>query len=114
MPMVGVLIDERVGARIRIDGVRTNEMRAGDAVPELAIDGVDEKKFPIFIPIMSPRIGAAAAEDLDGLSPGMKPPDRAAHRDALGSQRARNANFARTRCTAASVKPAVRSEAQPV
>src|SRR5438874_375118 len=37
MPVVCVLIDQRVCARVRIEGVRTNEMRPGKLMPEMTI-----------------------------------------------------------------------------
>src|SRR5262249_5701297 len=78
MPMVSMLIDEGIRARIRIECVRTDEMCAGEVVPEMAIDGVDKEQFAVLIPIVAPRIGGAGADRLDDLSHRMIPPNRAA------------------------------------
>ena len=61
MPVVRVLIDERIRARVRVNGVRADEVRAGEIVPEMAVDGVDEKKFAVLVPIVSPRVGGSRA-----------------------------------------------------
>ena len=94
--------------------MRTNEVRASDAVPELAVDGVDKKEFAVLIPVMAPRIGAAAAQDLDGFALRMVAPDRAAHRNALFGRSAGHTEFARARRAAAPVEPAIGAEAQAV
>ena len=58
--------------------------RARQGVPEVADDGVDEKKLAVFIPIVSPRIGGAMANDLKGFARGMIAPDAALHMRAFG------------------------------
>src|SRR5437899_2687998 len=110
--MVRMLIDERVGARVRVNRVRANEVRSGDTVPQVAVDGVDEKQFAVLIPIVAPRIGAPAAQSLHGFALRMVAPDRAAHGNALLRWRARNSDFGGTRRAAATVKPAVGTETQ--
>src|SRR4051812_33990229 len=57
VPMIGVLIDQRVNAWIRIEGVRSHEMCAGEFVPKMSVDRVDEKEFAVFVPIVAPWVG---------------------------------------------------------
>ena len=58
-------------------------MRAGEVVPEMAVDRVDEKELAVLVPIVAPRIGGAGAEGLDNLAPRVKTPNRATQRDAF-------------------------------
>src|SRR5207248_5207361 len=83
VPMVRVLFDQRVGAGIGINRVRTNEVRAGEVVPEMAIDRVDEKEFAMLVPIVPPRIGGAGADCFHNFAPWMITPNRAAQGNAL-------------------------------
>src|SRR5438552_8406992 len=105
-----MLIDQRVGSRIRIDRVRTHVMRPGDIMPKMAIHRVDEKQFTVLVPVMSPRIGCAAGEHLDDFAFRVVTPHRTTQRNPLLRWRARNANFSRTRRPATTIKPAVRPE----
>ena len=114
VPVVRVLVDERVGARVRIDRVRTDEVRAGEVVPEMAVDRVNEEQFAVLVPIVPPGVGGAAAQCLHHLAPRVVTPDRAAHRNASFRGRARHADFTRTRGAAAAVEPAVGAETQAV
>ena len=96
VPVVRVLVDERVGARVRIDRVRTDEVRAGEVVPEMAVDRVDEEQLAVLVPIVSPWVGGTAAQDLEDLSLRVITPHRAAHGNAFLGRRARNANLTRS------------------
>src|SRR5262249_45046846 len=78
MPMVGMLIDQIIDARIRVDGMWPNVMRSGKIVPKLPIHRVDEEEFAILVPIMPPRIGAAVAKRLEHFPLRMITPDRPA------------------------------------
>src|SRR5437870_13810482 len=110
--MVRVLGDESVGARIRVKGVGADEMRAGEVMPKMAIDRVNEEQFALLVPIVAPRIGSARAECLHHFAPRMVTPNRTAQRDALLGRSARHAHFARARRAATPIKPAVRTESQ--
>src|SRR6185312_5181381 len=114
MPVVGVLIDERVGARVGINRVWPDEMRAGELMPELSVDGVDEEQFAVLVPVMAPRIGAASAQRLDDLALRMIAPHRAPQRNALFRRSAERADFARGGGAAAAVKPTIGTEPQTV
>ena len=81
--MVRVLIDQLINARVRVDGMRADEVRAGDAVPEMTVDRVDEKELAVLVPVVSPWIGRAGAERLHNLAPRMITPKGTAERDAL-------------------------------
>ena len=61
VPVVGVLVDACIDARVGIDRVRADEVRAGDAVPEVAVDRVDEKQLAVLVPIVAPGIRVARA-----------------------------------------------------
>src|SRR5438552_17705649 len=94
--------------------MRADEVRAREVVPEVAVDGVDEKKFAILVPVVAPRICGATAQCFHGFTLRMVAPDCAAQRNALLRRRARHTGFARARGAAASVEPAVRTESQAV
>src|SRR5438093_5529736 len=49
VPMIGVLIDQSIGARVRIDGVGPDEVPAREIMPEMAVDSVDEEQLAMFI-----------------------------------------------------------------
>src|SRR5262245_26927013 len=114
VPMVRVLIDHRIHARVWINRMWPDEVLAGKVMPKMTVDGVDEKKLAVFVPVMAPRIRGAATERFHDLALRMVTPHRPAHRDALFGGRARRAEFARTRRAAAPVEPAVRTKPQPV
>ena len=61
MVVVGMLVDDRVRSRIGLDRVRAGEVGAGDHVPEVTVDRVDEKGLAQRVPVVSPRIGRAVA-----------------------------------------------------
>ena len=58
-------------------------MGAGDDVPEVAVDGVDEEELAVFVPVVAPGVGGAVAEGFDDVRLRMVAPDAAAQRDAL-------------------------------
>lgn len=49
VPVVGVVVDELIDVRVGVDGVRADEVRSGDAVPEVAVDGVDEEQGAVHV-----------------------------------------------------------------
>src|SRR5262249_39381995 len=114
MPMVGVLIDEGIGSRVRIEGMWPFEMRAREVMPEVAVDGVNEKEFPMLIPIMGPRIGCAGTEHFHHFALGMITPDRPAQRNAFRGWSAGSTKLAGAGSAAPSIQPAVRPETQSV
>ena len=107
MPVVGVLVDLRVGPRVGIDRMRPDEVGAGDHVPEMAVDRVDEEQLAERVPVVAPGIGRAVGEDFESFAIGMVPPDSAAERHAQGFGRARGADLPGRRCPAAPIQPAV-------
>src|SRR5439155_19956600 len=102
----------RIGARIRVNRVRADEVRAGEVVPEMAVHGVDEKKFAVLVPIVAPRIRGASAQYFYGPALRMVAPDRAAQRNALFGRLPRYTDLARARRATAPLEPAVRTESQ--
>src|SRR2546421_282008 len=114
VPVVRVLVDERIGARVRVNRVRADEVRAGEVVPEMAVHGVDEKKFAVLVPVVAPRIRGAAAQYFYGPALRMVAPDRAAQRNALFGRRPRHTELARARRATAPIKPAIGAESQAV
>jgi hypothetical protein len=114
VPVIGVLVDQPVRARVGVDRVRTDVVGPGDPVPEMAVDGVDEEQFATFVPIVTPRIGGARAQHLHHLPHRVVAPNGAAHRDAVGGGRTGATDFAGSRGTAAAVEPAVGAEAETV
>ena len=67
--------------------------RAGNDVPEMADDGVDEKQLAVFIPVVTPGIRGAVADDLKLFALGMIAPDAAVDGCALGFRRAGHTNL---------------------
>lgn len=82
-------------------------MRARDHVPEVAIDGVDEEKFAVFIPIMPPRIGGAMGEDFDDLALRVVAPNAAIHRDSIRFWSSWHSEFPRAGMPTAPVEPTI-------
>ncbi len=114
VPVVGVHLD---GFKDELVGRRregTVEVRTGDHVPEVAVDGVDEEEFAVLVPVVAPGIGGAVAEDLEGFAVGVKAPDATFDGNALFQGRAGLSDVARTRATAATVKPTVGSPAEAI
>ena len=81
--MIGVLVDRLVDVRVRLDRVRAHEVGAGDQVPEVAVDRVDEEPLAERVPVVAPGIGRAVGEHLEPLPQGMIAPEAAADGDAL-------------------------------
>ena len=57
-------------------------MGAGDHVPEVAVDRVDEERLAERVPVVPPGIGRAVAEHLEPLATGVIAPEAAAERNA--------------------------------
>src|SRR4051812_31821607 len=112
--MVRVLVNQSIHARIVIERVWADKMRACEFVPEMPVHRIDEKQFAVLVPVMAPWICRAGAERLDHFSGRMIPPDRAAQGDPLLGGRARHSHLAGAGGAAAAIKPAVRAESQSV
>ena len=88
--------------------------RTGNRMPEVPNDGVDEKELPVLVPIMSPRIGRAVADDI-------KPPrnrkiaeNAAVDARALFLGRTRSTDIRTGENAVPPVKPIVRPPLEPV
>jgi hypothetical protein len=114
VPVIGVEVDQPVGVGLGSIVCGRDVVGAGDAVPEMAVDGVDEEEFAVLVPIVAPRVGGARAEDLDDFALRMVAPECAAQRNAVGGGRAGRAEFAGSRGAAAAVEPTVGTEAEAV
>ena len=114
VPVVGVQIDETVRVGVGIERMGAHVVLAGRVVPEVAVDGVDEKQFAVRVPVVAPRVGGAGAEDLDDFALRMITPDRAAHGDAGSGGRTRCPELAGGRSSATSIEPTVRPEAETI
>jgi len=114
VPVVGMHVEVLVGVGIGVDGVGADVAGSGDAVPEVAVDGVDEEEFAVFVPIMAPGIGGAAVEGFEDLALGVVAPDGAAEGDAVVVGGAGETDFAGGGGPAAAVEPAVGAPAEAV
>src|SRR5438046_2399534 len=103
VPVIGDGIQALVYIGIN-GGIGVDEVRARNEVPEVSGDGVDEKAVPVFVPIMAPRVGGAAGEDLDNLSLGMKAPHTAFDWNSQRVRGSGDSEPARTGMTTAPVK----------
>ena len=114
VPVVGVHVEQLVGVRIGIDRVRPDVVRAGNDLPQMAVDGVREEAVAPGVPVVTPGIGRAVAQGLEPAGPRREPPDAARHRHAIGRRRAGPPHRGRAGGAAAAVEPAVGAEPQPV
>ncbi len=114
VPVVGVHVDQLVGVGAGGTGRAADETRAGERVPEVAVDGVDEERFAVGVPVVAPGIGRAVGDGLESFALRMKAPEAAAQGNALLGGCAGHANLAGTRAAAASIEPAVRPPFQAV
>ena len=114
VPVVGVLVDQRVGPGVRLDRVRTDEVRARDQVPEVAVDRVDEERLAQGVPVMTPRVGRAMGEHLESLADRVKSPESAPDGHAQLFRRAGDADLTGRRCAATAIEPAVGPPPQAV
>ena len=112
--MIGVLFEKTVGVRVERLAEHAPIVRAGDQVPEMADDGVDDKGLAVLVPIHAPRVGRAVGDDFKNFSHGMIAPDAAVHFRALGFGRAGFANRGSARDSVSAVEPAIRSPFQAV
>jgi len=85
--MVGALVDQFVDVRIRVHGMRAGKVRAGDELPEMAVDRIREKPVAMLVPVEPPRIHRAMADDLEDLALRMIAPDAAIERHAVVRRR---------------------------
>ncbi len=114
MPMISVHVNQLIGARIWINRVWPDKVRAGNQVPEVSVDGVDVKRLAMFVPIVAPRIGRAGGERLEDFPSRMITPHPAANRHPRTIRRAGHTDFAGSRRAATSVEPTVRPPAQAI
>ena len=90
------------------------EVRALDAVPEVADDGIDEEHLAVLVPVHAPGVRGAVAVGFVDLPRGVVAPDAASGGLALVLGRAGHVHPARAADADASVKPAVRPPFQAV
>ena len=114
MPVVGVHLDGLEDELIGGGGEGAVEVGAGDGVPEVAVYGVDEEEFAVFVPVESPGVGGAVAEDFEGFAGGVEAPDAALDGDAHFFGGAGGADESGAGSAAASVEPAVGTPAEAV
>ena len=88
--------------------------RTGNRMPEVLNDGVDEKELPVLVPIMSPRIGRAVADDIKPPRNRMIAENAAVDARALFLGRTRSTDIRTGENAVPPVKPAVRPPLQPV
>ena len=105
--MVGVLFEKTVGVRVERLAEHAAVVRAGDDVPEVADDGVDEEGFAVLVPVHAPGIGGAVGDRLEDFADGMIAPDAAVHFRAFGFGRAGFADGGGAGDAVAGVEPAV-------
>ncbi len=114
VPVVGVLVDQGVGPRVGLDRVRADEVGAGDQVPEVPVDRVDEERLAQRVPVVAPGIGRPVGQDLEMLADRMIAPEAAADGHAERVGRPRNADLAGRGGPATAVEPAIGPPAQAV
>src|SRR5207237_9783496 len=102
-----VRIDRVIDAAVRSDGGAARVMRAGNQMEQVSGDRVRDEHLAIFVPVVSPGIGKAVAEDFEDFSRGMIAPDATVDRHALLFGASRGANPAGTRGPAAAIEPAI-------
>ena len=113
--MIGGLLDQLVKVLVEMIAVHALIARAGYGMPEVADDGVDEKELAVFVPVVSPRIGGAMADDFEVFAGGMIAPNAALDVSALGFGRAGAADLgAGAEDAVPSVQPAIGAPAQAV
>src|SRR5258708_28703814 len=91
-----------------------DEVSAGEIVPEMAVDGVDEEQFAVCVPIMAPGIRGSASQSFEDCSSRVIAPDGAAQGDAPLGGRAGGADLSRAGSAASAIQPAVGAEMQAV
>ena len=64
MVMIALLVDQSIQSGAKMLAVHSLEIGPGQAMPEVTDYSVDEKELPMFVPIMSPRVGRAFAYNL--------------------------------------------------
>ena len=114
MPVVGVLVDQGVGPRVGLDRVRADEVGAGDQVPEVAVDRIDEERLAQRGPVVAPGIGRPVGQHLEPLADRVIAPEPAAHGHAERCGRARDADLAGRGGPATAVEPAIGPPSQAV
>lgn len=108
--VVNLFVDVRVG--IEEEGAR--EVSAGNHVPEVTVDGVDEEEIVQVVPVVAPRVGRAVTKHFESAGAGVETPDASVEGNARCVWGAGSANAAGARAAASPVEPAVRPEADSV
>src|SRR6516165_4389511 len=75
VPVIGVLVNLDVSPWIGIDCMGADEMGAGDHVPEVTVDRIDEEKLAERVPIVAPGVGRAVGQGLDTFAARIVTPD---------------------------------------
>ncbi len=112
--VVGGLLNDFIDVWIEVRAEHAAVVGAGNAVPEVADDGVDPEELAFGIPIVAPGVRAAVADDFKDLPRGMEAPDAAVDLRALFQRRAGCADGGGIGDAVASVKPSIRAPAQAV
>jgi hypothetical protein len=112
--VIGVLVDQGVGPRVRLDGVRAGEVGARDQVPEVAVDRIDEERLAQRVPVVAPGVGGPVGQHLEPLPGRVIAPEPAPHGHAPVRGRAGDADLSGGRRPAPSVEPAIGPPSQAV
>src|SRR5262245_59991544 len=103
MIVVGVLVDDFVGMRMRVQRVRTNEMRTRHHVPQMTIDCIDKEQFPLRVPVMPPGVRGAGSDGVKDSPFGMIAPHPTPYWNSLLCGCPRKTYVTRSRRAAAAV-----------
>ena len=114
MPVIGVLVDQGIGPRVGLDRVRADEVRAGNQVPEVAIDRIDEERLAQRGPVVSPGVGGPVGQHLEPLADRVISPEPAAHGHAEPLWSAGKADLAGRGSPATAIEPAIWAPSQAV
>ena len=112
--MVGLLVDEFVDERVRVLAVHALEVRAVDALPTVADDGIDEEQLVILGPIGAPGVGGTVAIRLEDLRHRVIAPEAAGGGLALFLGHARDVDPRGARDTDAAIEPPIRAPFESV
>ena len=106
--VIGGLRHEFVQELVEVVAVHASVTRAGNSMPEVTDHGVDKKKLPVPVPIVSPRIGRAVADDVKLFCNWMVTKYAAVDRSALFNRCPGNTNMRTGENAVPPVQPTVR------